>query len=243
MRRAIAVIACLLAGAAAAQETSLSGEPPPDILVVARPPDILVVGKRPNDPCYIARQVFVSPVGEPYRAAPADPAPVGLWFAAADTNRDGRIDAAEIRADAARVFALYDINGDGEIDPAEMTAYEMKTVPEVSIFNRTAMDRAKVDAARKRRKPIPYGSPVGAARFALLNIPHPLASGDQDYNRGITRAELEAVAAKAFAQLAAGQPALTLAALPDTPQAVWKRECDAKKKGRRRPDRPEKPAR
>lgn len=225
MRRALAAALLVLAPAAArAQDTSLSGGGP----------EIVVTGKRPVDPCYIARQVFVSPVGQPFRGPPDGPPPDARWFAAADTNHDGRVDPAEMIADADRWFAKVDKNGDGEIDPAEMTIYERDTVPEVSIFERTAMDRAKVAAARKKGKPIPYGTPVGAARFALLNIPHPLASADTDFNRGVTKAELEAVARAAFAQLAQGRPAVMLADLPDTPQMKWIRACAAKAGKRRR---------
>lgn len=226
MRRgalAAAVLGLAAAGGAGAQDTSLSGGGP----------DIVVTGKRPADPCYVARQVFVSPVGQPFRGPADDPAPDTRWFAAADTNHDGRVDRAEMIADADRWFAKVDRNGDGEIDPAEMAIYERDTVPEVSIYERTAMDRAKVATARKKGKPIPYGTPVGAARFALLNIPHPLASADTDFNRGVTRAELEAVATAAFAQLAQGQPALLLANLPDTPQMKWIRACAAKARKRR----------
>lgn len=225
--RAVALVAALAlaaAGGARAQDTSLSGGGP----------EIVVTGKRPTDPCYVARQVFVSPVGQPFRGPVDDPPPDTRWFAAADTNHDGRLDPAEMIADADRWFAKVDKDGDGEIDPAEMAIYERDTVPEVSIFERTAMDRAKVAAARKKNKPIPYGTPVGAARFALLNIPHPLASADQDFNRGVTKAELEAVARAAFAQLAQGKPALTLADLPDTPQMKWIRTCAAKAAKRRR---------
>lgn len=224
-RRAVALLMLAAAGAAGAQNTSLAGDDDQQILVV---------GKRPIDPCYVARQVFVSPVGQPFRGPVDEPAPVARWFAEADANRDGRIDAGEMRADADRWFAKVDTDRNGEIAPAEMAVYENATVREVSIYDRTGMDRARADKARKARKPVPYGTPVGAARFALLNIPHPLASADADDDRGITRPELEAVAARAFAQLAQGGSALTLAALPDTPQVKWMQLC-AKK--HRRPKR------
>lgn len=83
-------------------------------------------------PVPIHARLFLSPSGEPFRAAPGAPDPFEAWFAQADTNHDGAIDRAEFRADAARFFKQLDANGDGVIDGFEITAYETKIVPELS---------------------------------------------------------------------------------------------------------------
>ncbi|AYJ86818.1 EF-hand domain-containing protein [Sphingomonas paeninsulae] len=75
--------------------------------------------------------LFISPAGEPFRAAPGDPYPVAAWFAQADTNHDGHLTIDEMRNDAARFFATLDVDHDGEIDPDEVTRYETQIVPEI----------------------------------------------------------------------------------------------------------------
>ena len=52
---------------------------------------------------------------------------------------------------------------------------------------------------------------AGAARFGLLPITHPLMDADADFNRGVTRAEFDAAAARRFNQLnVSGSGRLTL---------------------------------
>ncbi len=75
--------------------------------------------------------LFVSPSGEPFRAAAGEPYPVARWFAQADLNHDGRLDRAEFRADAERFFATLDLNGDGVLEQAEVARYERDLVPEI----------------------------------------------------------------------------------------------------------------
>ncbi|MDB5700978.1 MAG: EF-hand protein, partial [Sphingomonadales bacterium] len=64
--------------------------------------------------------LFISPAGQPFRAAPGDPYPVATWFAQTDTNHDGQLTIGEMRDDATRFFAELDANHDGEIDPDEV---------------------------------------------------------------------------------------------------------------------------
>jgi hypothetical protein len=75
--------------------------------------------------------LFVSPSGRPYRAAPGEPYPVVVWFAEADTDHNGSLDRAELRADAAAFFAILDRNHDGVIDSDEVAYYEQNIVPEI----------------------------------------------------------------------------------------------------------------
>ena len=72
-------------------------------------------------------QLFVSPFGEPYQSQPGEPYPVAAWFAAADTDGDGKVSKAEFMADGDRFFAALDANSDGIIGQAEIVAYEAMT--------------------------------------------------------------------------------------------------------------------
>jgi len=75
--------------------------------------------------------VFISPCGQPFRAAKGAPYPVVAWFKQADANGDGKIDHAEFLADAAAFFKTLDRNGDGIINPQEVAYYERRICPEI----------------------------------------------------------------------------------------------------------------
>lgn len=172
------------------------------------------------------RQIFIAPMGEPFRSPGDGPAPVTIWFAAADADADGRITAAEMAADADRFFTRLDQNGDGEIAPAEIARYENEIAPEIRLYQSGGWPgdgraREKQDAREARRargRGVDYGGALGAGRFTWLNIPEPVAAADQDMNRGISRAEFRTAALARFAQIdKAGAKALTLATLPPVP--------------------------
>ncbi len=76
-------------------------------------------------------QRFLSPMGQPFRAPEGEPYPVAAWFAAADTDHDGKLTRAEFRADALAFFKVLDTNGDGVIDAEEIDHYELDVAPEV----------------------------------------------------------------------------------------------------------------
>ncbi len=78
-------------------------------------------------------RLFVSPMGEPFRAEPGAVDPETRWFEAADTNHDGVLTQAEFSADAMRFFALLDRGHDGEIDPDDIDYYESEMLPEVRV--------------------------------------------------------------------------------------------------------------
>ncbi len=115
MRR-LMLVALFLSGTSLAQDLPPNGGPPLD-----RP--------GPHRPDGKAHFLFLSPMGEPFRTEDPDHA----WFVGADTNRDGRIDRAEFRADAARFFKVLDRGGDGEIDPDDIDHYENMMVPEIRV--------------------------------------------------------------------------------------------------------------
>lgn len=134
-------------------------------------------------------QLFISPMGEPFRAGPDDPYPVDRWFAQADKDHDGRLTQAEVVADADRFFAVLDEDKDGEIIPGEVIRYERDIAPEIRLYERKTMDRKAI----KKLKDAPaYGEPIGAGRWSFTNIPQPVVAADTDFNRGVTLAEFRA---------------------------------------------------
>lgn len=157
---------------------------------------------------------FVSPMGEPIRARSLNEDTLARWFNQADTDRDQVLTPAEMQADAARFFGHLDTNGDGQIDPDELVHYEWQMAPEIQIgsrFRRTrtpaevAAEEKRVadeEAGRERRRPSePDHGLQGAARYALLNMPEPVAAADADLNRAITFAEFKQAALERFALL------------------------------------------
>jgi EF hand len=152
--------------------------------------------------------LFVSPAGEPFRAAPGGAPPIAAWFAGADANGDGALSYAELLADFRRWFAALDTDHDGEIAPAEVTRYETEILPEMASrgggsFGRGRRFGGRMGGPRRgggmRGGGMTAAGPAsGAARFGLLAIPHPIMSADTDFNRGVSRAEFDRAAATRF---------------------------------------------
>ncbi len=186
------------------------------------------------------RGVFISPMGEPFRGPGGRTALIGAWFTAADTDHDGRLTLAEMKADAARFFKTLDTDGDGEIDPAELRHYENEVAPEIRVRDagpgarsgggghggrgsggrgggrRGGGGSSGSDASRNPGGATPHQSlgVEGAARYGLLDLPEPVAAADADFNRSITAREFAAAAAARFEALDGdGDGYLTLAKL------------------------------
>lgn len=186
---------------------------------------------------------FISPMGEPFRAHTPSDDTLADWFYQADRNRDGMLTADEMEADADRFFARLDADHNGEIDPDELANYEYEIAPEIQVMSRTRRapgqpapkvkasesddDRAEDRPRKPRQEDFSSlgmgGALQGGARYALLNIPEPVAAADTDFNRGVTRDEFRQAAAARFALLdTSHQGRLTLAqleALPHLPSA------------------------
>lgn len=162
--------------------------------------------------------VFVSPMGEPFRAAPGQPYPAAAWFVAADRNQDGVVDRVEFIRDADRFFKMLDIDHDGRLSPEEIDRYERDVAPEIALYGRRGGDFTP-PARRPRGGESGYGDPMGAGRYAWLNIPEPVASADLDVNRIIDESEFRAVAGRRFETLS-NDGKLTLALVPKTPQQL-----------------------
>ena len=185
--------------------------------------------RKPPDPCAPHAQLYVSAMGEPFRAPAGAADPIALWFAQADANHDGGVTLVEFVADADRLFAKLDRNHDGEIDPQEVSAYEIEIAPEIRLYQRGAPIEALDPKHRPKKGDNDYGGAMGAGRYAQLNIPEPVASADEDFNRGVSKAEFDDTARQRFAQLdIAHAGALTIAAMAPTPQQQIARDCAAK---------------
>lgn len=191
--------------------------------------------KLPRDAPYCAlpgaRQLFVAPMGEPFRAPSGAPYPSAAWVAEADRDKDGAIDRSEFLDDARRFFRTIDRDHDGRLTPEEVIAYEHDVAPEIALYSaRPGLQLGdSADAGRGRSGSVltdllgsngdesNYGGPMGAGRYAWLNIPEPVASADADVDRLVSEAEFLASAGRRFDVLTQGRGMLRLADLAKTP--------------------------
>jgi len=180
-----------------------------------------------------AGQLFISPAGQPFRAPTGAPYPAAQWFAQVDKRGEGKVDRAEFRADAEAFFHVLDKNNDGVIDPFELQAYEQDIAPEILgayriPVGRVSLPRGAGGESRRGglfglgRRP-PAGDPGeasvldGAAPYALIPDPEPVASSDFAGDGRITLAEFLRAADLRFDRLDAKHTGfLTLAGLPKT---------------------------
>ena len=179
--------------------------------------------------------VFISPMGEPFRAGAMDPYPMERWFARADANHDGALDWPEFRADADSFFRQLDRNHDGVIDGAEVTAYEQEVAPEIlpRVARLTSKDipplpsnnpdvnrqREEINAAANGRETRPRaGLLAGAAVFGITPEPEPVAASDTDFDGKVTLAEWDQSARRRFDMLDKNHDGrIDRAELPKTP--------------------------
>lgn len=193
--------------------------------------------------------LFVSPAGEPFRAAPGEPYPVGIWFEQADRDGDGRLTAAETAADADAFFLTLDGNDDGRVDGLEVAVYESDVLPEMNprVPRLTGADMDPGGVPRRRVGPDGGGPPrrpggkrrgsglQGAAPFGLLNEPQPVRGSDVDLDQRVTREEFAVAARRRFALLDVdGDGALLLDQLPKTPIQRVAEQMEAEVERRRR---------
>lgn len=196
-------------------------------LLVAAP--AIARDRLPSNAPYCARPgtqpVFLSPMGEPFRGVVGQPYPVALWFQAADRNRDGVVDRAEMIGDAQRFFRILDRNHDGKLTPEEVVAYETQVAPEISLYSVRGRDN-QVPAQRggllsgvmPRSGESDYYGPMGAGGYSWLNIPEPVVAADSDVDRVVTEKEFLSAAGRRFEQLDPnGNGSIALKDMPKTP--------------------------
>jgi hypothetical protein len=193
---------------------------------MAQPPEPSPMGERhlPG-----ATQLFISPMGQPFRAGPDEPYPVARWFATADKDGDGRIERSEFRADAEIFFRALDSNRDGVIDGFELSNYEHNVAPEILGVYRVAGGPTAAEPSDDQRKDRRKGGrgrrddtgdrlTGGATIYELIAIPEPVAAADRNLTGRVTLAEFLDAADQRFDQLdSKGLGYLTLAGLPKTP--------------------------
>lgn len=194
---------------------------------------------RPGGPPERGRgQLFVSPMGEPFRSTLRTGAAQALWFAGADTDGDGRITLAEFQHDAMRFFAVLDRKKDGEIDPEDIAVYENLLVPEIRVASR---GRATTVSGRPPRrgggpggvgkggdsKAAPPRERLGAARYGFFDLPEPVIAADRNGNRGVDAAEFASTATIRFTALDRNHDgALTRGELPRAGAETWRNGSD-----------------
>jgi hypothetical protein len=167
-----------------------------------------------------AQQLFISPMGEPFRAPADQPYPSAAWFAKADANHDGVLTRQEFRADALRFFKVLDVNGDGRISDVEIQRYEYVMAPEIIAATTDTSDFSTGDPnddSASKHTPL---SPVrqGASNFSFLDDAEPVRSADADLNNRITQDEFLAAADRRFDRLLPdGKTELKFSDLPPTP--------------------------
>jgi hypothetical protein len=196
--------------------------------------------------------LFISPAGEPFRAERGQPYPVAVWFAAADTDNDGKLTREEFRADAARFFKVLDTHHNGEIDGFEVQTYERVIAPEINpqiegLRFGEGMDlslgrnESGADIGRSpsgsRREQAGDRRAEGAGVFGLLNEPEPVAATDTRFDGHITLEEFLAAADRRFDVLDKKQMGyLRLDTLPKTPAQAAIQRQDARRAKHAKPN-------
>ena len=155
---------------------------------------------------------FISPAGEPV-ASPDKLSGAEHWFAATDSDRDGRLTRKEIHADAARFFDRLDVDHDGELGSAEIERYEFQVAPEIRVTSTSAGVIASGDDGGV--KEAPYPDRIGAGRYGYIDLPEPIIAMDTNFDRGVSRAEFDAAIDARFDLLDTdGNGVITRAELP-----------------------------
>ncbi len=178
--------------------------------------------------------VFISPMGEPFRGGSEDPYPLDRWFSRADSNHDGALEWDEFRTDADAFFKQLDTNHDGILEGAEVSAYEQDVAPEIlpRVARLTAKDIPPLpskdpDTNRQRAERQDAVGPVtrpragllaGAAVFGVTPEPEPVAASDTDFDGKISLAEWDQSARRRFDLLDKNHDGrIDRAELPKTP--------------------------
>ena len=168
-------------------------------------------------------QLFVSPMGEPFRALASEPYPSAAWFAQADANHDGVITRGEFRADAERFFKALDVNGDGKLNDMEMHRYEVLVAPEIlaAVVDPSQNEAVGTDFKGDPKQQTLSDVRQGAAYFGVIGDPEPVRSADGDFNMKVTLEEWMAAADRRYRILVGDKDGLKLSDLPKTPFQIY----------------------
>lgn len=109
-------------------------------------------------------RLFLSPMGEPFRAAADQPYPSRTWFDKADADHDGKITREEFIADALHFYERLDEERWGYIDDDVIRGYETLLVPELGRMKLEAEDDPEGLA-------VGGGHRAGSAEAALDSLP------------------------------------------------------------------------
>jgi hypothetical protein len=163
--------------------------------------------------------VFISPMGEPFRGGSDAAYPIDGWFSRVDANHDGALTEDEFVTDAVTFFRKLDLNHDGVLDGAEISAYEQDVAPEIlpRIARLTAKDipplpsndpqeNQKREAEDQARQEAGSGEETrpraplmaGAAVFGVTHEPEPVAAADTDFDGKVSLDEWKAAARRRF---------------------------------------------
>jgi len=166
--------------------------------------------------------LFISPMGQPFRANASGARGIDLWFTAADHDYDSRISHDEFMANANAFFPLVDANQDGALTSMEDTTYWRRNAPEVvgddpggepigNVAEPPEQHRrdngghqvvqsndVTIQGPRRGR---PAERPVGAQAYGLLGDAEPIMSCDSNFDRRVTLEEFDACAERRFAML------------------------------------------
>lgn len=199
---------------------------------------------------------FMSPMGEPVFGRTAGEDGLVAWFQQVDTNHDGSITVDEMEADADRFFQTLDTNHDGQIDPDEITHYEQVIAPEVHTRALMSQPTAAAnsqqggtgsDGHHGRRGHGGGGGFEGfggddeasAGLFGLLQIPEPVASADENFDRGVSADEFRHAAQQRFELLDVNHTGrLTLPELEGVREAAISAAKQAQRDTGKSPDAP-----
>jgi Ca2+-binding EF-hand superfamily protein len=122
-----------------------------------------------------------------------------------DNNHDGQIDPDELVHYEWTIAPEIQVNSrlrraraPGEAPPKEETiATDDDRGPDKSRGRRGSGDNLDSNRDRRGVPPLDEG-PQGAGRYALLNMPEPVAAADEDFNRAITLQEFKQAALDRF---------------------------------------------
>jgi hypothetical protein len=162
-----------------------------------------------------AGSVYVSVMGEPFRATDEQKDPFDRWFKQADENQDGFITRIELQNDADYFFAALDKNDDKVIDADEMNHYEERVAPSTvravgsNLGGYARYTPKGPEPGRPNEIPIKLeGMAESKSRIkksssspvVYANVPQPVAMADANLDRRVTLVEFRGTASKRFSR-------------------------------------------